>query len=109
MDTLPKYKLLLLGLLIDAIGIVTSSWVFPGIGDFTDFVWAPVSAYLMTRMYKGTAGKVAGVITFVEELVPFVDIVPSFTLMWLYTFVIKDTKVEAFIEKQNNTTNASES
>ncbi|TVZ51464.1 hypothetical protein [Dokdonia sp. Hel_I_53] len=97
---LSKYKLLVLGLLIDAVGVVTSSWVLPGIGDFADIAWAPISAWLMTKMYKGTAGKVAGVITFVEELIPFVDIVPSFTLMWLYTFVFKDSKVGEKLENR---------
>lgn len=95
-----KFKLLFIGLAVDIIGIVTSSWVLPGIGEFADIAWAPFTAWLMTRMYKGTAGKVAGVITFVEEIVPFVDIVPSFTLMWLYTFVFKDSKVGQMVEKE---------
>lgn len=90
-----KYKLLLLGLLFDAIGMVTSSWIIPAIGDFSDIAWAPLSAWLMTRMYKGTAGKVAGVVAFVEEIVPFVDLVPSFTLMWIYTFVLKSSNATA--------------
>lgn len=95
-----KYKLLLLGLLIDGLGVVTSSWVFPLIGDVSDVVWAPLSAWLMTRMYKGTAGKVGGVITFIEEIIPGVDIIPSFTLMWLYTYVFKDSKVGKIVEKK---------
>lgn len=89
-----KYKLLMIGLLLDGVGIITSSWILPAIGDFADVVWAPLAAWLMTKMYKGTAGKVAGVITFVEEIIPYVDIVPSFTLMWLYTFVFKGKAVE---------------
>mgnify|MGYP000043250089 FL=1 len=48
-----------------------------------------MAAYLMTRMYKGTAGKVGGVITFIEEIVPFTDFIPSFTLMWFYNYVVK--------------------
>ncbi len=95
-----KYKLLVIGILIDAVGVLTSSWVLPGIGDFADIAWAPFAAWLMTRMYKGTAGKVAGVITFVEEIIPFVDIVPSFTLMWIYTFVLKDSKVGDIVNKR---------
>ena len=89
-----KYKLLIIGLLLDAVGVITSSWILPAIGDFADVVWAPLAAWLMTKMYKGTAGKVAGVLTFVEEIIPYVDIVPSFTLMWLYTFVFKGKAVE---------------
>lgn len=95
-----KFKLLLLGLVVDAVGVLTSSWVLPGIGEFADIAWAPFTAWLMTRMYKGTAGKVAGVVTFVEEIVPFVDIVPSFTLMWLYTYVFKGSKVGEMVDKK---------
>lgn len=95
-----KFKLLLIGLLIDGLGIVTSSWVLPVIGDFADIAWAPLSAWLMTRLYKGTAGKVGGVVTFVEELIPGVDVIPSFTLMWLYTYIFKDSKVSKMLEKK---------
>jgi hypothetical protein len=63
------------------------SFMIPGIGEFTDVIWAPLAAWLMTRMYKGRSGQIAGIVTFIEELVPGLDIIPSFTLMWLYTFV----------------------
>lgn len=78
-----KYKILALSLLFDALGYV--SFVFPPF----DFIWAPLSAYLMTKMYKGKEGKVAAVIAFVEEALPVLDVVPTFSLMWLYTFVFK--------------------
>jgi hypothetical protein len=84
-----KYKTLFLGLLFDGIGILTSTWILPVLGDFSDIIWAPLSGYLMIRLYKGTAGKVAGVITFVEEAVPMLDVIPTFTLMWIYTYLIK--------------------
>lgn len=82
-----KYKLLLLGLLFDGIGML--SLLMPGIGEFTDLIWAPVAGWLMTKMYKGNPGKIAGLIAFVEEIVPGLDIIPSFTLMWLYTYIFK--------------------
>lgn len=85
-----KYQHLLLGLLLDGIGML--SFVIPGIGEFSDVIWAPVAGWLMTRMYKGKIGQIAGVVTFVEELVPGLDIVPSFTLMWIYTYFISKTK-----------------
>ncbi|AJR04011.1 hypothetical protein [Siansivirga zeaxanthinifaciens] len=80
-----KYKILIIGIICDAIGMV--SFIIPGIGEFSDVVWAPLSGWIMTKLYKGNAGKVAGVITFVEEALPGFDIIPSFTLMWLYTYV----------------------
>lgn len=42
-----KYKKLALGILFDAFGY--ASFVFPAI----DIVWAPLAAYLMTKMYQG--------------------------------------------------------
>ena len=68
------------------------SFIIPGIGEFTDVVWAPVSAWLMTKLYKGKPGKVAAVVNFVEEALPGVDFIPSFTLMWLYTYIIAKKK-----------------
>ena len=82
-----KYKKLGLSLLFDALGLV--SFIIPGIGEFSDIVWAPISGWLMTKLYKGKAGKVAGVISVVEEALPGFDVIPTFTLMWLYTYVIK--------------------
>ncbi|MCB0447617.1 MAG: hypothetical protein KDD03_08915 [Gelidibacter sp.] len=83
-----KYKKLALGIVFDALGYI--SFIIPGIGEFADIVWAPASAWLMTKMYKGKSGKVAAVITFIEEALPGFDIIPSFTLMWLYTYVFSN-------------------
>jgi len=82
-----KTRDLLLGLLFDTIGML--SFAIPGIGEFSDVIWAPVAGFLMTWMYKGAIGKVAGVFTFLEEILPFTDIVPSFTLMWIYKYLIR--------------------
>ena len=75
-----KYKKLVLSILLDIIGFIPFFEVI-------DIVWAPISAYIMTKMYKGTKGKVGGFISFVEEILPFSDFVPTFTIMWLYTYV----------------------
>lgn len=85
--TAHKNRDLLLGILFDIIG--TISFGIPLVGEFTDVVWAPVAGFLMTWMYKGKVGKVAGMFTFLEEIIPFTDFVPSFTLMWIYTYLIK--------------------
>ncbi|MEE9363735.1 MAG: hypothetical protein V3U92_14135 [Cellulophaga sp.] len=85
-----KFRNLFLGLLFDAIGMV--SFIIPGIGEFSDIIWAPLSGWLMTRLYKGKKGQIAGVVTFIEEIIPGLDIIPTFTLMWLYTYVIEKKK-----------------
>lgn len=85
-----KYQKLFLGLLFDALGYV--SFLLPGIGEFTDIIWAPVSAWLMTKLYQGKPGKIAAVVTFVEEAFPFTDVLPTFTIMWFYTYVVSAEK-----------------
>ena len=82
-----KNKKLILGILFDAIGML--SFTIPYIGEFGDVVWAPLAGFLMTKMYEGRVGKVAGVLTFVEEILPFTDVIPSFTLTWVYTYLIR--------------------
>lgn len=79
--------MLVLGLLFDGIGML--SFTLPLIGEFSDIIWAPVASWLMTRMYKGKIGQGAGIVTFLEEIIPGLDIIPTFTLMWLYTYVFK--------------------
>lgn len=90
MNTENKYQKLALSLLFDAIGYV--SYIIPALGELFDVVWAPASAYLMTKMYKGNKGKIAAAVTFIEEAMPGLDIIPTFTLMWLYTHVFSSNK-----------------
>lgn len=80
LNALSKTQKLLLGILFDVIGMIT----------FFDIFWAPASAYLMSKMYKGTRGKVAGVFSFIEEILPGFDFIPSFTIMWLLTYVFQN-------------------
>ena len=86
LDNLGKYGKLMYGILFDALGYL--SFVFP----LFDILWAPLSGYLMTKMYKGTSGKIAGVITFIEEAMPGLDVIPTFTLMWIYSYVFSRNK-----------------
>lgn len=90
-----KYKNLLLSLVFDGIGML--SFTVPFIGEFSDVVWAPLAGWLMTRLYKGKIGKAAGVFTFLEELIPGMDVVPSFTIMWIYTYFLSDKKTKKTI------------
>jgi len=85
-DNLSKNKKLILCIVFDLIGLI----------PFIDLLWAPISAYLMTKMFSGYKGKIAGVISFIEEFLPALDIIPTFTIMWLLTFVFntKETVIE---------------
>ena len=70
-----NYKKLAISILLDAIGFI----------PLIDIIWAPLSGYIMSKMYSGTKGKIAGIISFLEEIIPFSDFIPTFTLMWIYT------------------------
>ena len=92
-----KYQKLAISLVLDAVGYV--SFIIPGIGEFSDIVWAPLAAYVMTKMYQGKKGKIAGAIAFIEEAMPGLDVIPTFTLMWLFTHVFSSSeKSEKTIE-----------
>jgi hypothetical protein len=82
-----KNKLFVKGLVYDAIGMAT--YAIPLVGPFLDLLWAPYAAKLMSEMYPGRKGKIASVLVFIEEILPGTDVIPTFTLMWLYTFVWK--------------------
>ncbi|NCT08980.1 MAG: hypothetical protein GW772_02705 [Flavobacteriia bacterium] len=77
-----KFQKLLLSILLDLVGLI----------PFIDVFWAPLSGFIMTKMYSGMKGKIAGIISFIEEIIPFTDVVPTFTIMWIYTYLIHHSK-----------------
>jgi len=87
-----KYVLLFLGLLFDAMGML--SFTVPILGESFDVIWAPTAAFLIFKMYKGTEGKIAGAVTFIEEAMPGLDIIPTFTITWIYKFLIKKQDIK---------------
>ncbi|TXK79421.1 hypothetical protein [Mesonia sp. K4-1] len=92
-----KYKRLVKGVFFDGIGMLTMG--IPVIGPFLDIVWAPYAAKTMTEMYPGKKGKLASILLFIEEILPYTDIIPSFTIMWVYAYIfngvdLKDEIIE---------------
>lgn len=85
-----KRNKLLLGILFDLIGML--SYIIPGLAEYFDIIWAPISAIIMLFMYKGLTGKIAGIISFIEEAFPLIDIIPTFTLTWIFKYVIYKEK-----------------
>lgn len=83
-----KYRLLAFSVLLDAIGLI----------PFIDLLWAPFSGYLMTKLYKGSTGRVAGAFTFIEEILPGTDFIPTFTIMWFYTHVLINKPEDSIID-----------
>jgi len=67
-------------LLLDFIGF--ASFSLPLLGEFSDLVWAPVSAILFYKLFGGKMGFFGGGFSFLEELLPFTDFIPAFTIAW---------------------------
>lgn len=74
-------RLLVTSIIIDLIGV--ASLGVPVIGQIFDIFWAPLSGYIIHRMYGVTLIAWFGVI---EELLPFTDIIPTATIAWLYVY-----------------------
>ena len=53
--------------------------LIPFLGEFTDVAFAPIEAGLLKLLFQSNA--IAG-IGFVEEILPFTDVIPTFTLSW---------------------------
>ncbi|WP_417887852.1 hypothetical protein [Zunongwangia sp.] len=84
---IPNKKVLLKSLLFDGIGMLTIG--IPVVGPFLDILWAPYAAKKMRELYPDKRGKIASILVFAEEILPFTDVVPTFTLMYLYMYIFK--------------------
>jgi len=71
-------------IVMDLIGYL--SYSIPGIGEFADVVWAPVSGFIFYKTFGGWKGAFGGIFNFAEELLPGTDFIPSFTIMWLVQY-----------------------
>ena len=67
-------------LVMDFLGYAT--YAIPFFGEFLDILWAPVSAMIFFRMFGGARGVFGGIFNFVEELMPGLDFIPTFTITW---------------------------
>jgi hypothetical protein len=67
-------------IIMDAIGMAT--YIFPALGEFGDIFWAPISGYVFYKLFGGRFGLIGGVLNFLEEIVPYTGIIPSFTIAW---------------------------
>lgn len=65
---------------MDLIGMFT--YAIPALGEFGDVIWAPFSAFIFFKLFGGKMGVFGGAFTFLEEIIPFTDVIPSFTIAW---------------------------
>jgi hypothetical protein len=93
-----KSPSLLFCLIMDAIGMLT--FAVPFLGELGDLVWAPISAIIFFASFGGKKGAVGALFNFLEEILPFLDFIPTFTIAWLYfRYVEKNNQA---IEALNN-------
>ena len=67
-------------ILMDLVGML--SYALPAIGETFDLVWAPISGLVFYKLFGGRLGMIGGVLDFLEEILPFTDVIPSFTIAW---------------------------
>uniref|UniRef100_K3XBS1 Uncharacterized protein n=1 Tax=Globisporangium ultimum (strain ATCC 200006 / CBS 805.95 / DAOM BR144) TaxID=431595 RepID=K3XBS1_GLOUD len=75
-----KSRKLLASLVIDFVGNAT--FALPLIGELADWVWAPISASLVSTLYSDSSPHLKYV-AFIEEWLPFTDFIPTATIGWL--------------------------
>ncbi|MBO6006065.1 MAG: hypothetical protein J6P49_04335 [Paludibacteraceae bacterium] len=76
-----KTPSLWVAVVLDILGMVT--FTIPGVGEFGDVVWAPLSAFLFARFYgNDKLAKWGAIFNFAEEILPFTDFCPTFTIAW---------------------------
>lgn len=63
-----------------------ASYALPGLGEFADIIWAPISALLFYNMFGGRFGLTGAVLNFIEESLPGTDVIPSFTIAWMIRY-----------------------
>ena len=78
-----KLPPLWLCILLDVVGLL--SYVLPALGEWMDIAWAPISAFLFSRLFGGIKGTI---LVFLEEILPFTDVIPIFTI----TYFIRKNK-----------------
>ncbi len=67
-------------IVMDLLGMAT--YALPQFGEFADLLWAPLSGFLFYKFFGGRLGMIGGIFDFLEELIPFTDFIPSFTIAW---------------------------
>ena len=83
--TWDQWLKLLLCVLIDAVG--DSSFLIPGVGEVEDIAWAPISAFLMRKIFQSD---IVGNIEFVKEILPFTDAIPLASSLWVLETLLPD-------------------
>jgi hypothetical protein len=110
-EDIKKGRGLIAAICIDLIGYLTYS--VPLFGELGDLIWAPISAWLIYKLFRS---KTAATIGLIEEALPWTDFIPTATLTWglLYFGVLQPGEDDIHLasddvrEPRSSTTHASQ-
>eukprot|EP00928_Gymnodinium_smaydae_P016174 TRINITY_DN16029_c0_g1_i1.p1 TRINITY_DN16029_c0_g1~~TRINITY_DN16029_c0_g1_i1.p1 ORF type:complete len:504 (+),score=128.97 TRINITY_DN16029_c0_g1_i1:66-1514(+) len=82
-----KYTMLVLSVIVDLVGMSSyAADVIAMMGEtVVDAAWAPLQALWLLEMFDGS--KTIAAIGFLEEALPFMDVVPTASLAWLFSYM----------------------
>jgi hypothetical protein len=89
----PDFLKLTFCIAIDVIG--TSSIFVPFVGELTDILWAPIAAYALRSLY---GSNVLFALEFIEQILPFTDILPLATLCWVVDTFLADSDLAKLLQ-----------
>ncbi|CAK0733778.1 hypothetical protein CVIRNUC_000331 [Coccomyxa viridis] len=78
---LNRWNKLLISIAIDLVGL--SDFIVPGAAQIADIGWAPLSALIVQHLYHN---KYLTTINFIEEVLPFTDVIPTATIGWFMEY-----------------------
>jgi hypothetical protein len=70
-----KQPSLIFCILMDVAGYAT--YAIPGLGEFADILWAPISSVIFMTTFGGWKGALGGVGNFIEEILPALILYPA--------------------------------
>ena len=71
---------LIISIIIDLVGM--ASYALPWVGELSDFIFAPLTAWWIMHAYDSKKGATIG---FIEEILPFTDFIPTCTITHFLT------------------------
>ncbi len=83
---------LLICILMDLIGY--ASFAIPGLGEFSDIIWAPLSGLIFYKLFGGKTGLLGGSFNFLEEALPFTDFIPTFSIAWFIRSFYREKQIK---------------
>ena len=78
------YLQLTICVIIDILGF--ASYLFPGGGELSDFIYAPLSGFVLYKLFykqNSKLAKIGGLIQGLEEILPMTDFLPTATILWM--------------------------